>query len=150
MSTIDYQYTAVTGESWLRAKRIVIDNPLEGLPVAKFVEERVVNIAGGEKYFSDQGVLEAAATEENMQREIPLLDPVTGVPTGEVVTYKHAYDILRSAYIHFANLRDNPPEQSEAPATEPPEGGEDDPAAAPGYGETMDPEEAKEGEVTGG
>ena len=62
----NYQYTAVTGESWLRAKRIVIDNPLNGLPVAKFVEERVVNIAGGEQYFRDQGVLEVPATGEQM------------------------------------------------------------------------------------
>ncbi len=53
----NYQYTAVTGESWLRSKRIVIDNPLNALPVAKFVEEKVVNIAGGEQYFRDQGVL---------------------------------------------------------------------------------------------
>jgi hypothetical protein len=109
MST-DYQYTAVTGESWLRAKRIVIDNPLNGLPIAKFVEERVVNIAGGEQYFRDQGTLEVPATEEQMGTEIPILDPTTGEPTGQVVTYGEAYNLLKSAYIHFAQLRDNPPE----------------------------------------
>lgn len=109
MST-NYQYTAVTGESWLRAKRIVIDNPLNGIPVAKFVEERVVNLAGGEQYFRDQGVLEGQLTVGQMGHEIPLLDPETGEPTGQVVTYGEAYIMLFSAYIHFADLRDNPPE----------------------------------------
>jgi len=121
MST-DYQYTAVTGESWLRAKRIVIDNPLNGLPLAKFVEERVVNIAGGEQYFRDQGTLEVPATEDQMGQEIPILDPVTGEPTGQVVTYGEAYNLLKSAYIHFADLRDNPPEPE--PVEEPTADGE--------------------------
>ena len=107
---INYQYSTVTGESWLRAKRIVIDNPLNGVPAVKFVEERVVNIAGGEQYFRDQGVLELTATEANMGNEIPLLDPETGESTGQVVTYSEAYTMLLSAYIHFADLRDNPPE----------------------------------------
>lgn len=106
----NYQYTTVTGESWLRAKRIVIDNPLNVIPSIKFVEERVVNIEGGEQYFRDQGVLEVVATESNMANEIPLLDPETGESTGQVVTYGEAYNLLKSAYIHFADLRDNPPE----------------------------------------
>lgn len=106
----NYQYTAVTGESWLRAKRIVIENPLNGIPTAKFVEERVVNIAEGEQYFRDQGVLEVTTSEANITNEIPLLDPETGEPTGQVVTYGEVYALLFSAYIHFADLRDNPPE----------------------------------------
>lgn len=119
---INYQYSAVTGESWLRAKRIVIDNPLNGIPSVKFVEERVVNIAGGEQYFRDQGVLELTATEASMTKEIPLLDPETGESTGQVVTYGEAYIMLFSAYIHFADLRDNPPEAEpvEEPLSEEP------------------------------
>lgn len=122
----NYQYTAVTGESWLRAKRIVIDNSLNDVPTVKFVEERVVNIEGGEQYFRDQGVLELAATEANMTNEIPLLDPETGESTGQVVTYGEAYNLLKSAYIHFADLRDNPPEPEpveEPPPEEPDDGG---------------------------
>lgn len=120
----NYQYTAVTGESWLRAKRIVLENPLNGIPVAKFVEERVVNIAEGEQYFRDQGVLEVLATEEQMVNEVPLLDPETGEPTGQVVTYGEVYALLKSAYLHFAYLRDNPPEPE--PVEEEEEGEPDD------------------------
>lgn len=120
MST-KYQNTAVTGESWLRAKRIVIDNPLNGIPSVKFVEERVVNLEGGEQYFRDQGVLERQFTEGQMGHEIPLLDPETGEPTGQAVTYGEAYNLLFSTYIHFADLRDNPPEPELVEEPEPEE-----------------------------
>lgn len=109
MST-EYQHTHVTGESWLRAKRIVIDNPLGELPSAKFVEERIVNIAGGDQFRRDAGVLEAPATPDAMEEVIPLVNPATGELTGESVTYGQAQAVLHSAYLHFADLRDNPPE----------------------------------------
>ncbi|WP_289100942.1 hypothetical protein [uncultured Marinobacter sp.] len=115
--SVDYKYTAVTGESWVRTKRIVIDNGLNELPVLKFVEERIVNIAGGEQYSRDIGTLEIPATESWMDHEIPILDPVTVEPTGGSITFGEAYNIVKSAYLHFANLRDNPPEA--APTEEP-------------------------------
>ena len=104
-----YQQTHVTGEQWLRAKRIVIDNPLDGLPTARFVEERVVNIAGGGQFRRDAGVLEVPATQESATQVIPLVNPETGEPTGESLTYLEAQVVLHSAYLHFADLRDNPP-----------------------------------------
>ena len=118
----EYQYTAVTGGSWLRAKRVVVENPLGGVPVAKFVEERVVNIAGGDQFQRDVGTLEVPVTPESLQTEIPLVDPTTNEPVGKAITYAEAQAMIHSIYLHFADLRDNPPEP---PPTEevPVEGG---------------------------
>lgn len=105
----NYRETGVRGESWVRAKRIVIDNPLEGIPNVKFIEEKVINLTD-ERYFKTIGSMEAPASEDIMHEEIPLIDPVTSLPTEKSITYGEAYNVLKSAYLHFAELRDNPPE----------------------------------------
>ena len=133
--TAKYQQTHVTGEQWLRAKRIVIDNPLDGVPIARFAEEVIVNIAGGEQFRRDVGVLEVPAGEEMLDEVIPLVDPETGEPTGESLTYAEAQVVLHSAYLHFADKRDNPPEPDEVEEEALPESG---------------PEPEEEGEPTDG
>lgn len=109
MSADNYQHSNVTGESWTRAKRIVIENPLGETPVAKFVEEKVVNVDQGEKFFKDQGVLEVKTDTETMDEKIPIVDLTTGVDTGATITYGELHALLKSAYIHYAKKRDTPP-----------------------------------------
>lgn len=115
MSDDNYKLSNVTGESWVRAKRIVIENPLNGRVVAKFVEEKVVNVDQGEQFFKDMGVLEIDPAPTTMAETIPVLDPTTGEKTGETVTYGELYTLLKSAYIHFALRRDVPPESAPPP-----------------------------------
>lgn len=105
----EYKYTPVTGESWLRAKRIVIDNNLDQWPTLKFVEESVMNnISDGNLYKRDEGVLVVQSSVETMTEIIPILDPTTGVDTGTTVSFGEAYAILKSAYIYYAKKRDTP------------------------------------------
>lgn len=121
----NYQQTTVSGESWVRAKRIVIENPLGEISEVKFVEEKIVN-ADSTVFKKDLGVLNVESTDDNMSQEIPILDPSTGETTTQVVTYAEVYNILKSAYLHFAGLRDNPPVEEpveDIGAIEQPEGG---------------------------
>lgn len=107
MSANNYHHSNVTGETWMRAKRVVIENPLNESSTTKFVEERVVNIDQGEQYFKDVGLLEINATIA-VDEKIPVIDFETGSLTGEEVTYSELHSFLKSAYIHFAHKRDNP------------------------------------------
>lgn len=43
----DYKETQITGKSWQRAVRVVIENPLGGTPSILFVEEEVINTGSG-------------------------------------------------------------------------------------------------------
>lgn len=105
----NYQHSTVAGESWVRAKRIVIENELGKSPKIKFVEEKVVNTDNGDKFSKDKGVLDVNATDELMTEMVEIKDPVTGEPTGESVSFGHIYTLLKSTYLHFSHLRDNPP-----------------------------------------
>lgn len=40
---MDYKETAITGKSWRRASRVIIDNPLGGTPSVMFVEDEAIN-----------------------------------------------------------------------------------------------------------
>ena len=101
-----YRQKTMTSEKWLRARRIVIDNRLGELPVAKFVEEKVTRTGDGEEYFKDDGYIEVPATMNMMEETIQILDPETGEPTGHEISYAEIQNIMASAYIHFAMKRD--------------------------------------------
>ena len=42
----DYKESTVSGTSWQRAVRVVVENPYGGTPSINFVEERAVNLGG--------------------------------------------------------------------------------------------------------
>lgn len=104
-----YNQTNIVGESWLRAKRIVIDNPYNAPKNVKFVEEKVFQLA--DKVLTEQSdVLNIKiATEEEMLESIDIIDPTTNEPTGQTITYQELYAIIFSAYLKQAKLRDEPP-----------------------------------------
>ena len=104
-----YQEKQVSGESWVRAKRIVIENQLGEAPRAKFVEEKIL-VSDGEYFQKDLGILDIDPDNKHfVESDINLLDE-TGSPTGQTISYRELNGILTSAYIHYAHLRDNPPE----------------------------------------
>lgn len=42
----DYKESNVSGTSWQRAVRVVVENPYGGIPSINFVEEKAINLDG--------------------------------------------------------------------------------------------------------
>lgn len=105
----NYQETDVVGTAWVRARRVVIENPRGGVPAATFIEERVVNIAGGDEIVQQLGsVVEpfiATGDDANADEQFPVRNPQTGEQTG-TMTYAQAHAVLHSLYYHVAGKRD--------------------------------------------
>lgn len=116
----NYQQTTIVGESWLRAKRIVIENPYNDANTVKFVEEKVFQL--GDKVLTEQSdtLNILVDSEEKMLEQVDIIDPSTGEPTGQTITFQEIYAILFSAYIEEAMKRDAPPveETTEDPTDE--------------------------------
>lgn len=104
----NYQQTSITGESWIRAVRVVLENPLIGTPAATFVEERAINL-GSETLVRPHGNLVepfiASGDGANLTETFDLLNPDTGAVIGSA-TYQEVYAMLHSLYYHVAAKRD--------------------------------------------
>jgi len=114
MST--YIESTVTGQVWTRCNQIAIDNRRGTTPTVRFEEERVVVLDDGDEMRKPAAGI---TLDFDPARQIPLLDPSTGQPTGNSTTYGAVYAILYSAYIAAAQERDarhNPPQPAPAPA----------------------------------
>lgn len=98
----NYRETSVTGSQHQRARRVVIDNPLNGTPQVNFVEETVVDV-GAEKINRDAGNLYVAF---DPTKQVAIIDPSTGAATGQTVTHAEVYAILHSVYLQAAGERD--------------------------------------------
>lgn len=101
--TDDYQLTDVAGASWVRCSRVVMDNPRAEPAALSFSEERVLNLGDGVMTLP-MGNL-GKSLDGDMDELFDLLDPDTGAVVGES-TFKHAYALIYSAYIHTARERD--------------------------------------------
>ena len=122
----NYQQTHVDGDTWLRANKIIFDNPYAGKKRVRFVEEKAY-VLDDEIITKPKDILDVdILSEEDMEREVEIIDPETGESTGEKITYKQLYAILFSAYIEKAQLRDAPPETEEDEEVEDDEPVEDD------------------------
>jgi hypothetical protein len=103
----NYKQTTLTGESYQRCRLIEIRNPLNQTPEVTFTEERITTV--GETTLRDQ-----PNTPIQIQYDpttiINLYDPETLLPTEDTVTMGDLYIYLFSVYMHFANIRDTPPE----------------------------------------
>jgi len=101
----DYQQSLITGSKWKRATRIVLENPLNGIPSALFVEEEVINLDDTDPPITRlSGNVSASFTDPSI--EIPLRDPSTWELTGQSTTYGALYAIVASAYWKLALERD--------------------------------------------
>jgi len=102
---INYQQTTVAGESWIRAKQIVIHNPYAETQSATFLEEKVVNLSDGTVLKNDYSGLSEIFDANNATETFDLLNPETGTVIGSA-TYQDVYVMLHSLYYHAAIKRD--------------------------------------------
>lgn len=107
----NYNETSITGQAWTRCTRIVIENPLNGVPAATFIEERAIN-ADGEVTTRPLGnIVQPFLAEEtdgvsaNLDETFDLVNPATGEVVGQA-TIADVYAMLWSAYRHVAAKRD--------------------------------------------
>lgn len=104
----DYNESTVAGQTWQRAYQIVIENTRGSAPVIRFDEERVIALEDGTEVRKPLGNL---AVSFDPTASIPLLNPLTGEPTGGTITHGEVYAILYSAYIASALARDAVPQE---------------------------------------
>ena len=104
-----YQESSVTGESFVRARQIVIEHPHGGTPSVTFVEQRVT-VLGDEVIETPLGRIVFSFDENGT---IPLRNPETNELTGQSVSHPEAYALLYSAYIQAALGRDAQQQDSE-------------------------------------
>ena len=101
----DYKEQTVTGVSWQRCCRVVIDNPVGQIPQAFFYEEEVVNLPSGQVKRHLGQMVESFSDPSKM---FDLINPATGDIIGSA-TYQDLYILLHSLYMSLAHQRDNQP-----------------------------------------
>lgn len=118
-----YNQSDVTGESWTRAFRIEINNPLPepnspinyavpNNPEIFFVEETIVETSDGKiikqtvPHYSSLTFAREELTETNRNETFIIVDE-NGNETMNTSTYNEVYNLLSSLYIHVAKKRDS-------------------------------------------
>lgn len=101
----NYKQTTVAGESWVRARCVVIANELGQTPVIDFREEKVTQLADGSVIKQHLDHLVKELPPESFETVFNVLDPVTGAVTG-TAKFQDVYILLHSLYYHFATERD--------------------------------------------
>jgi len=110
---MNYKEQTLSGESYTRAKTVIIHNPLEGIITDYtrmlnnkksiiFIEETIAILG------TDTIVLKESNCIKDFDPSgvIPILDTVTNIPTGTSITHAELYTILYSLYIQTAVERD--------------------------------------------
>lgn len=120
MATTKYQRSDVAGEEWMRAKRVVFENPPEADFMVRFAEERAVALADGTIMTHGLGVLEDSRPQDQLDEPFELVDPATGEGSGSFMTYAQLHAALYSLYLKVSNEHHNPGQMNEVPE-EPPE-----------------------------
>lgn len=98
----DYKEQAVAGKQWTRCHTVVIDNTYNAVPSISFQEEQVTS-AGGEIFKKSTGSINLTF---DPSRVINLIDPATGNPSGQTMTFGEMYTGLWSLYMAEALARD--------------------------------------------
>ena len=99
----NYIEVSASGVIWKRCRWVDIENPLNGPRTIRFQEEDVVQMPD-KTLTSLSG---SCAATFSLSGEVPLLDPLTNLPTGEVISHAEIYRILHSVYIQTATARDD-------------------------------------------
>jgi len=98
----NYKQTTVTGESYIRSYRVIVENQKGAVPSATFLEEELVTINGTErKSHVDQATLYFNPTDT-----FPLINPLTGDLLGKTATHLDLQILLYSLYMDAALKRD--------------------------------------------
>jgi hypothetical protein len=99
-----YQESTVTGTAWKRCNKIEIRNPYQGQKLAIFLEEELTSLANGKIIQEPSTNIQEPFADPT--KIVELVDPTTGTPLGNTVTYQEIYVILHSLYIQLADERD--------------------------------------------
>ena len=99
----DYQESAVAGTKWNRFYRIEIDNTHRAVPVVYIYEEQVVSLDDSSELRRPVSTLEMTYSPDY---PISVRIPLTGEATGETVTMAYVYQLLYSACLQQALIRD--------------------------------------------
>jgi hypothetical protein len=98
----NYNQTNIQGTQWQRCHTVKILNPLENPKQIFFEEEIVVSV--GEKHFHEWTV--GCSKQFESGGSFPLLNPETGVPSGQSMTHQQLYEAIYSLYMQTAGERD--------------------------------------------
>lgn len=119
MAISKYQRSDVAGEEWMRAGRIIFENPPSGDFKVRFSEERAVALADGTILTKPVAILEDGRSEAQLGEAFELLDPATGLGTGSFMTYGQLHAALYSMYLEASvnhHAAAPAPEPSDPPA----------------------------------
>jgi hypothetical protein len=99
---MNYQPSSIAGERYVRAKRVILENPLGGTPSAAFIEQQALTV-DGETITRDIGALNESMIDPNTT--FPLLNPPDDSVIGQA-TYADLYALVYSLHRHLAGIRD--------------------------------------------
>lgn len=99
----NYKQSTVSGESWQRAARVIVENPYNAVPSVMFVEESVATLDGGKIIKEHVGNI---SIPFNPTATFPGLDPETNLPVGRDISHGEVYALLYSLYMHLTTERD--------------------------------------------
>jgi hypothetical protein len=118
MSITKYQRSDVAGEEWMRAARIIFENPPSGEFKVRFAEERAIALSDGTVMTKPVGVLEDGRNEDQLEESFELVDPATGEGSGSFMTYAQLHAALYSLYLKASVDHHGAPPETEP--TDPP------------------------------
>ena len=98
-----YKQSSVKGGSHHRWHEIHINNPFKDTSSISIVEESILQLEDG-KVFHDNTRMMMANFE--VSKEVTIVNPVTGEPTGEVLTHADYHRYIYSLCLQIAQERD--------------------------------------------
>ncbi len=99
---MNYREQQTTGTTWRRCHEVTLFNPLGGPQFARFSEQDA-SAVGSKTLTTNAGYLDRPFDPAG---EFPLLDPATGLPSGQVMSHAALYLALFSLYMQVATERD--------------------------------------------
>jgi len=98
----NYKQSNISGQEYQRCYSVNISNPLDAVKQIGFAEEKI--------YVFDQTTINKQVAGCGLKYDptatFPILDPVTGNPTGKTATQAQIYQMIYSLYIQTATARD--------------------------------------------
>jgi hypothetical protein len=96
------------GHSHKRINQININNPYSKVPEVMMVEEKITVRDSDDKVFTESGGTFLIKLEgDELAKQCPLINPITGEDTGQVFTLAQVSAMLYSLYICAATERDS-------------------------------------------
>lgn len=100
----NYKEVSETGTSWVRANAVSISNPFNGVPSVTYTTERIIQLHSGE--IITQQLPRYMTVNFAREGTFPMLDPVTGEPTGAVGSHAALYAMMFSLFMDTVTKKD--------------------------------------------